>query len=49
MLVCLFSWKLNETYGKREGGEREERGRDLERDLEIVGISMVKIVGMTRG
>lgn len=27
MLVCLFSWKLNETYGKREGGEIEERGR----------------------
>lgn len=46
MLVCLFSWKLNETYGK---GERERREDELERDLEIVGISMVKIVGMTRG
>lgn len=33
----------------RERGERERREDELERDLEIVGISMVKIVGMTRG
>lgn len=38
---AFFSWKLNETYGKGRRGERSWN--------EIVGISMVKIVGMTRG
>lgn len=37
--------RMGRGRGERE---REERGR-VGRDLEIVGISMVKIVGMTRG
>lgn len=48
---CWFAFFLG-NWMRRMGrgrGERERREDELERDLEIVGISMVKIVGMTRG